>query len=163
MRARSNQVRTSGVVPRSSAGALLLGLALAASGGCTAGGSTGTSTGNPNDGTNNVPSLPGGGGRDTPIPGGDLGGEDGLATGGFCKADKNVLESTSTQTELGFSADDVLAFAAGAHEEAIVGFGMSFRPTSGQGRRDGAGHGHGQVYGDGSRAWEWERASGSRN
>jgi hypothetical protein len=118
MRARSNQVRTSGVVPRSSAGALLLGLALAASGGCTAGGSTGTSTGNPNDGTNDVPSLPGGGGRDTPVPG-DLGGEDALGAGGFCKADENVLASTSTQTELGFSADDVLAFAAGSHDEAI--------------------------------------------
>jgi len=123
MRARSNQVRTSGVVPRSSAAALLLGLALATSGaGCNAGGSTGTSTGNPSDGSN-TPSLPGGGdGRDIGMdrPGDLVGGEDGVGTaGGFCKADATKLDSTSAQTDLGFTADDLLAFAAGVHEEAI--------------------------------------------
>jgi hypothetical protein len=123
MRARSIQVGTSGVVPRSSATVLLLGLALAAAlAGCNDNGSAGTSTGNPNDGSPSTPSLPGMGGRDvatdSPMP--TEGSDHGASLGGFCEADKEVLASADAMTELGFSAADVLAFAAGSHEEAIT-------------------------------------------
>jgi hypothetical protein len=104
----------SGALARSSRCALLLALALSA---CN-GGSTGTSTGNPNDGSGNAPTLPGGDRDilpgDNPQPGI---GED--TAGFFCKGEATVLDSTSAVTELGFSAADVLAFAAGTHEEPI--------------------------------------------
>jgi hypothetical protein len=98
--------------------ALLLALCGAA---CNAGGNTGTSTGNPNDGSSGGPGLPGGGDVDlshVPSPGhGEVG--TGSLGGGYCDADERVLDGTSADTTLGFTAADILAFAAGSHEEAI--------------------------------------------
>ena len=100
--------------PPCDAFALACALALAA---CN-GGSNGTSTGNPNDGSDKTPTLPGGDGRDV-LPGDAPGPTTGDAAS-FCKGEPTVLESSSTRIDYGFSADDVLAFAGGAHDEAIV-------------------------------------------
>ena len=81
------------------ASVLAMGIALALAA-CNSGGSTGTSTGNPNDGSN-APTLPGG--RDVGTPG------------------NFPVPSTGEDSGLvsGFSAADVLAFAEGTHEQAI--------------------------------------------
>lgn len=123
MRARSNRSGAPGVTNLGwclPAPLLVLVLALYGAG-CNAGGNTGTSTGNPNDGSSGGPGLPGGGDIDighVPSPGhGEVG--TGSLGGGYCEADERVLDGTSADTTLGFSAADILAFAAGSHEEAI--------------------------------------------
>jgi hypothetical protein len=115
MRARSNQSGASGIANRAR---YLLVLALALAGAACNGGSTGTSTGNPNDGSSSGPGIPGGGVDDghVPTPGGS---ETGSLGGGYCDADKRVLDGVDADTTLGFTAADILAFAQGAHVETI--------------------------------------------
>lgn len=59
----------------------------------------GTSTGNPNDGRPPLGSEP--------------------APGGFCSGGEQISVEVDAQTDLGFSANDILAFAAGTHEATI--------------------------------------------
>ncbi len=84
----------------------------------------GTSTGNPSPGDPD-------GGMTVTDPDDGLGSEGGF---GYCEAGDKTVIDVDEQTDLGFTAEDILAFAAGTHEETIhwlAPMNTTFGPESG--------------------------------